>query len=563
MKFKTIKMRVVSGFLLLIAIFSLFVVYNYVTNRSVEEQTQELIQHELALLKSNQTLATSITTRVAAATSYIATGQEQYLQMFSEYSTIADEQIKLLNTLDPEGIDKRSAYVEKGIAWRDAVQKDVLDVLQVGNLELAIENLTVLTAEATVVRKGYDELVNANSDRIDELGDEIIASTKSSRTIGGIAGLCIIAVSVLSAQFIVRSIVKPIQDVAQRIGKLADGDLTDAPMNAQREDEIGYLMASSNKLSTSLQNVIGSLQHVSENVAANSEEVAQSANEVKEGSNKVAIAMQDITDGMALQDARTTNLVDVLSEFKVGVEASTAGGQQLATLATDVQRLTTNGQHQMTTTLGQMNTIDRIVNDAVYKVENLREKSTEITSLVSVISDIADQTNLLALNAAIEAARAGEAGKGFSVVADEVRKLAEQVSHSVTEITTIVETIQHETNAATHSLQAGYEEVKKGSQEMTTTNETFGEIFNAVHTMHANIDEIANNLTMIDTRTETINAVVADIASVTQQSTLNVQNATATIEETSSTMEEVAGSTAQLAEMVEELNAQVRQFKLV
>ncbi|MEE1132526.1 MAG: HAMP domain-containing protein, partial [Caryophanon sp.] len=367
MEFKTIKMRVVSGFLLLIAIFSVFVVYNYVTNRSVEEQTQELIQHELAMLKANQALATSMTTRVAAATSYIATGQEQYLHMFSEYSAIADEQIQQLNTLDPKGIDKRSAYVEKGIAWRDAMQADVLDVLQAGNMELAIANLTRLTAEATVVRKGYDELVNTNSNRIDELGSGIIEASKSSRIIGGIAGLCIIVMSVLSAQFIVRSIVKPIQDVAQRIGKLAEGDLTDPPIDAQRVDEIGYLMASSNKLSANLQSVIGSLQHVSENVAANSEEVAQSANEVKEGSNKVAGAMHDITDGMALQDARTTNLVDVLSEFKVGVEASTASGQQLATLATDVQRLTTNGQHQMTTTLGQMNTIDRIVNDAVHK----------------------------------------------------------------------------------------------------------------------------------------------------------------------------------------------------
>src|SRR5699024_8662469 len=100
----------------------------------------------------------------------------------------------------------------------------------------------------------------------------------------------------------------------------------------------------------------------------------------------------------------------------------------------------------------QMKKIDTMVNVAAQKMEGLDKHAQDISELVSIIQDIAEQTNLLALNAAIEAARAGEHGQGFAVVADEVRKLAEQSSHSVQNITSIVDRIQDESQTVVSSL---------------------------------------------------------------------------------------------------------------
>jgi methyl-accepting chemotaxis protein len=90
----------------------------------------------------------------------------------------------------------------------------------------------------------------------------------------------------------------------------------------------------------------------------------------------------------------------------------------------------------------------------------LAERVTEIGTILTLINEIADQTNLLALNAAIEAARAGEGGRGFAVVAEEVRRLAERSKASATDIATIIEGVQSETNATVMAMEKGAKQMQ-------------------------------------------------------------------------------------------------------
>jgi len=85
-------------------------------------------------------------------------------------------------------------------------------------------------------------------------------------------------------------------------------------------------------------------------------------------------------------------------------------------------------------------------------VGRLQVSGRNIDTVIKTINSLALQTNLLALNAAIEAARAGEAGAGFAVVANEVKTLADSTSSATGDISSAVEAIQRNTEAAATSI---------------------------------------------------------------------------------------------------------------
>lgn len=115
---------------------------------------------------------------------------------------------------------------------------------------------------------------------------------------------------------------------------------------------------------------------------------------------------------------------------------------------------------------------------------------------------ISNQTNLLALNAAIEAARAGEAGRGFAVVADEVRKLAEQSSLSAKQITTLIASIQSETEHAVIVMDKSKREVTDGIEKVYEAGHSFERIQSAIEEVAEKIGQVSGATQDISTRKE-------------------------------------------------------------
>ena len=559
-RFKSLKTSILSSFILLLVCFGLFNTYSFISNNSVENKAQQLVETDLVILNASQQLAVTSSVRFSAALGYVLTGQQLYMDSFNEARQLAEE----TNAIIEQHVqtEERAKLVKTARQWSDIVEQDVFAVYQAGDVEQAQKNLTDASNMVTEVRLGYEAMANERAAAIELSGTDMVDSSSSNKVVGLAVSLILTVLGVVIGLITANNISKPINLVAKRMEVIADGNLSYEPLAVNRQDEIGTLTSSINEMNDKLKGVVQSIHSASETVASSSEELAQSSNEVKIGSEQVSYTMQELASGSETQASASTTLAETMRIFTERIQETTDEGTTLKGHSEQVEHLTESGKQLMANSTNQMAIINDIMLNSVEKVEGLNEQSAEISKLVSVIDDISNQTNLLALNAAIEAARAGEHGKGFAVVADEVRKLAEQVKFSVADISAIVNRIQDGTGDVTQSLQDGYEEVKRGTSQISETGVTFNEISTAVFSMVGSIEAISSNLQSVLANTEELGTSIDEIAAISQQSAAGIEETTATIEETVSTIDEVANSTQQLSVLAEQLNSEMQKFKL-
>jgi methyl-accepting chemotaxis protein len=299
-------------------------------------------------------------------------------------------------------------------------------------------------------------------------------------------------------------------------------------------DEIGQVADSVNEFLTGMQQVVSrvvtesaQLSAAASQLSGNSQTISRSAEAVVEQASSVATASEEM--------AATSH--DIANNCLIA-----AGGAQSASEAA------LSGSGVVSSTIAGMEQIAERVRDSARTVASLGERSDQIGAIAGTIEDIADQTNLLALNAAIEAARAGEMGRGFAVVADEVRALAERTTRATREIGGMIKAIQTETKAAVQQMELGVKEVEQGTADASRSGEALQEILSRINDVTMQINQIA-------TAAEEQTATTGEIAG-------NVSRINDVANDSSQSAQQSAAAAAQLAVLAEDLQREVRQFRV-
>ena len=252
---------------------------------------------------------------------------------------------------------------------------------------------------------------------VDDMNEQIAASENQVSAKYHAMILIIIAISIaiavvaiIVARIFGIRICRPLTDIQNFAGKIAEGDLT-SKLEDKSRNELGQTSQALNRAQAEIASLVSGIGTVTEHLE---DAVTEFQNNFKDMNNfigNVSKAIAEISDNTNSQASATSDASDSMNEIGAGIEATSAEMDSLSSNASMMKDCSERSM-QTLSELIQASSATKEDIDAMYRqTSQTNDSVSKISQAAALISEIASQTNLLSLNASIEAARAGEAGR--------------------------------------------------------------------------------------------------------------------------------------------------------
>jgi methyl-accepting chemotaxis protein len=375
------------------------------------------------------------------------------------------------------------------------------------------------------------DLLNNTSEQIT---DEVVAHEKSIFITAIISIVLILVILILLSQFISRSVVNPINLLAEVMKRAQQNkDLTERA-DVEGKDEIVQMAHVFNQMMGVFSNLI--------------QEVFDSSRQLNVAAEELTVITGQTSRGVMSQQSDSEQVATAMNEMAATVQEVARYASQAAEASRTADNETKAGKQVVIDAIDGIKQLAKQVEMGAVSIKDLQKESENIGSVLTVIQGIAEQTNLLALNAAIEAARAGESGRGFAVVADEVRTLAKRSHDSTEEIKKIIERLQKEAEKSVQVMDEELEQANRSVEKAEKAGESLDVIAESVASIRDMNTHIASAAEEQSAVAEEINRNIVSIAQVAEENAESTNQTTLTSQE--------------LARLANGLETQISQFKI-
>ncbi|MDR1841911.1 MAG: methyl-accepting chemotaxis protein [Holophagales bacterium] len=388
--------------------------------------------------------------------------------------------------------------------WIKTVDK-AADLAVAGKIQDAVQHMSVTAVDINSRFLGELEELAAAMDNVAANIDKHNRLVKSrvAMMITAIT-LTVFGASILLGITISNVVAGALDRISVIIQRVAMGDLT-AHFVVESKDEIGVMAVRLEKMVVQIWEFIN---RVNQSLSV----VAGAAAELSASADGMSSSIEQISHSAQTQKSTSEKIVAAMAELSASVdEASLRAQGSLAQLDAALQR----------------NSTGELAGDAL---DEITQATARIAEAIGVIQETAHRANLLIRNVSFGAARADEHGRWVVSAAEEARKLTERSAASAKEI-------------VRHNIEL-LDSAERGGETVNTTVEL--------------LRNIKDGLDQLTTRKNYPESSAKKEKGSAKETT--IETATTQI---SATTGNVTHAATELAHLASELQAEIRQFKLI